>query len=171
MIQPFAAIGRIARGRLAIASAAALLAVSGAALAQDPEPPFSNRYEADVSIGVLPFTPGQTQTMTVPSAIPDSATEVLVAATFTCSLVSGQIQGGELMNWTIWSNILHFDNTPGRASFQKMMWCAPGQLTTNQALGWLPISASSRSVFARLNNTGSIPWDNTQSEVKVVSYR
>ncbi len=165
MTFPLAALARVA------AAALCLAVFSAAALAQDPEPPVVDRYEADLSIGAMPFTPGQTFSLAVPTAIPQSSTQVLVVAEFTCSLISGQVKGGLLMSWTIWTAIKHFDNSDGKASFQSVMWCAPGQLTSSQALGWLPISAASRTVYVRLDNTGSIPWDNTQSTVKIVSYQ
>lgn len=168
MRETFAAAGRIA-AMCAVAIFAA--AAGGRALAQDPEPPVIDRYEADAAIGALPFVPGQAFSLPVPTTIPDTATEILVAAEFTCSLVTGQIQDGELMTWTIWTDIVHFDNSPGKASFQLIMWCAPGQLTTSQALGWLPISTASRTVYGRLDNTAAVPWDNTQSTVKIVSYK
>ena len=166
MNQPIAAIVRIA-----IACVAFVLLATPPALAQDPEPPIMSRWEADITLGALPFTPGQTFTFTVPKAVPDSTNYVLVTATFTCSLISGQIQGGMQLTWTIWTPIQSFNGTPGKASFQSLLWCAPGQLTTNQVSEWLPITASSRSVFARLDTTGTIPWDKTQSEVKIVSYK
>jgi hypothetical protein len=166
MNQPVAAIVRVA-----IACAALFLLATPPALAQDPQPPIMSRWEADIMLGALPFTPGQSYSFTVPKTIPDSTNFILVTATFTCSLISGQIQGGMQLTWTIWTPIQFTNGTAGKASFQSLLWCAPGQLTTNQVSEWLPITAASRSVFVRLDTTGTIPWDNTQSVVKIVSYR
>ena len=166
MNQPFATVVWTV-----IACAAFFGASSQPAFAQDPEPPIQSRWEADITLGALPFTPGQSYALAVPKTIPDSANSILVAATFTCSLISGQIQGGMQMTWTIWTPIQLFNGTPSKASFQNLLWCAPGQLTTSQAMEWLPITASARSVFVRLDTGGPIPWDKTQSEVKIVSYK
>jgi hypothetical protein len=167
MRQSFAAAAGIA----VLCAVAILGAAGGRALAQDPEPPIIDRYEVNERIGTLPFVPGQAFNFAVPKTIPDSATEVLVAANFSCSLASGKIQSGDLMTWTLWTDIVHFDDSPGKASFQLIMWCAPGQFTTGQVLGWLPISSASRTVYARFDNTAAVPWDQTQSTVKIVSYR
>ena len=156
--------------RIALVCAAFFLAASRPALAQDPEPPIMSRWEADITLGALPFTPGQTYSFAVPKTIPNSTNSILVAATFTCSLISGSVQGGMQITWTIWTPIQLFNGTPSKASLQNLLWCAPGQLTTNQAIEWLPITSPSRSVFVRLDTTGTIPWDKTQSEVKIVSY-
>jgi hypothetical protein len=172
MKQAFAAVGRsvVVCAAVLFGVGAFLCAAGKPALAQDPEPPTLNIFEADVTIGAMPFTPGQTFSHDVTTAIPDFAHEVFVSAHFACSLISGQSQDGELVTWTIWTPVVT-QNGPNKASFQSMMWCAPGQLTTNQVLGWLPISSASRSVFVRLDNTDAIPWDNTQSVMKIVSYR
>ncbi len=165
MTQPFAAIARLAAAPIV---AAAFLA---AALAPAPAQPVQGYHEADVSFGTLPFVPGQTFTYNIPKAIPDSATQVLVVAMFACTLVPGQIQDGERIAWTLWTPIVHLDKSPGKASFQHLMWCAPGQFTTNQSMGWLPINATSRTIYAKLENTDAIPWDLTSSVVKIVSYQ
>jgi len=166
-------VGRLAAAsaRLAAACAVLLLLAGQAALAQDPEPPIEDRWEVDLTVGALPFNPGQTFSYTVPTSIPDSAAQVLVVATFTCSLIQGQIQGGMLIQWTIWSPILLGNGSPSKASFQQLLWCAPGQITTVQSMQWLPITAASRILFGRLDTTGNIPWDKTQSTVKIVSYQ
>ena len=166
-VRRFAAVA----ARLAAACVALFLLAGQAALAQDPEPPIEDRWEVDLSVGALPFNPGQTFSYTVPSSIPDSAEQVLVVTTFTCSLIQGQIQGGMLIQWTIWSPILLGNGNPSKASFQQLLWCAPGQLTTVQSIQWLPVTAASRILFGRLDTTGNIPWDNTQSTVKIVSYQ
>jgi hypothetical protein len=160
-----------AAGRFAAACAVLFLLAAQAAFAQDPEPPIENRWEVDLGVGALPFNPGQTFSYVVPNSIPDSASQVLVVTTFTCSLIQGQIQGGMLIQWTIWSPILLGNGTPSTASFQQLLWCAPGQLTTVQSIQWLPITAASRVLFGRLDTTGNIPWDKTESTVKIVSYQ
>lgn len=156
---------------VAMCLAAGLASLSAPVRAQDPEPPLENRYEADLTLGSMPFTPGQTFSFAVPSSVPQSTSQVLVVVTFTCSLISGQIQDGLQVTWTIWTPVIHSDQSAGKASFQDVMWCAPGQLTTSLALDWLPITAASRTVFTRLDTSGPIPWDKTQSAVKIVSYR
>jgi len=160
-----------ASARLAAACAVLFLLAAQTAFAQDPEPPIEDRWEVDLTVGALPFNPGQTFSYVVPASIPDTASQVLVVATFTCSLIQGQIQGGMLLQWTIWSPILLGSGTPSTASFQQLLWCAPGQLTTVQSIQWLPITAASRTLSGRLDTTGNIPWDKTQSTVKIVSYQ
>ena len=126
-------------------------------MAQDPEPPIEDRWEVDLAVGALPFNPGQTFSYAVPTSIPDTASQVLVVATFTCSLIQGQIQGGMLIQWTIWSPILLGNGTPSTASFQQLLWCAPGQLTTVQSIQWLPITAASRVLFGQARHDRQHP--------------
>ncbi|MGH6926597.1 MAG: hypothetical protein ACRED5_22955 [Propylenella sp.] len=159
-------------GALGIVAAVLVFSASGGpARAQDPQPPLQDRHEANETLGALPFTAGQPFTYDVPKSIPNSTNNMLVTATFTCSLISGQIQDGLLVQWTIWTPVQLPNGNPGKASFQLILWCAPGQLTTSQASDWLPITAASRTVFAQLDTTGQIPWDKTQSVIKIVSYR